>query len=274
MTIGLGLTIDWLGEDTRKLVEQLDGITVTTLGDAHRVVTRDITLKSTDNLVKLLSGYVKLQSFNFGLHGDHKWTKPNALVVAAEITGDEFVFLDEGNVFEPSLPNPCLGLVAPQTPIRIVEKPIGHACCAKNDTIFSEQMSNLLLECGDASLGPVVCKERRVDGWYRLFAKNRRPIIAKEGLETGECRICHVPGVWTPGVTLGRAPVDCDFCQNADGLTHGNIAHPFIVSTKAAKELATRLRAGFGMFPIIDSNSLEGRKVVELLAQFKSLSKP
>jgi len=273
MTASLSFTTESLGNRVKSRLERLPQVNIFDWQDAHRIVCGDITVGSADEVVDaLVSSGLRIEAFNFDLLGsDGKWDRPDPTLIAAELLGDQFVFLDKGNTFDPPLPEPCLGMVAPTHPIHIAKKPIGHACCAKWDIIFSEPICRFLRDHSSGTLGPVMSKGHVVENWHRFFVNERLSVLAGPGVKVGNCAACHVSGRWNAGVWLGRAPKGLAFCQEELGISHGNLEHPYILSVKVAAELARRFHSGFGLQPIVNVDSLIGQKMVQLLERINGM---
>lgn len=184
--------------------------------------------------------------------------------VGAEIIPDDVLALDENNAFDPVLPPPCMGRVAINRPIRIVEMPSGHMCIAKNDILVSEWMLAFLRDHCEVETGPVLIRDQRLLDWHRLHIRPRLPVMVEECLERLPCQACGTLGLFTSGVLLGRRIGKLVVCESELGLDHGQIFHPVILSTDVVRTLTKRRRKGYGLTPIVDSCSTIGKRVLQL----------
>jgi hypothetical protein len=253
-------------------------ITVHTWGDGVFRVGIDLDSPECDQFLDFLEQERRIpQSFFFALYeGADWWKDPDDTWIGA-IPGydDDFVRVSPANTFDPVCPPPCLGLVPPQLPLRVLGRPRAHVVGVKFEQIFSRHMSTFLASLAPCRFGEVVLDNEVLQSHRRLFPQLSRKVLATDAMENVRrgCTACGSRILAPPpgGTPLGRRIDDLAVCRNEEGVGHLAAEHPVVVSVAVAQEMKKHFPRGYGLRPILDIDSPCGQRILHLFRRLQGL---
>jgi hypothetical protein len=233
---------------------------------------QDISLLAFGLLDFLAHEAILLHSFHFGLVlTDDSWVHADESIVAAELVPDELVKLSPNNTFDPAFPGPCLGVVPASLPLLITEAPKGHVVGGKDEVIFSARMRRFLERYGSGTTGEVILNGKPLSNWFRYFPEEKQAVLSTQGLFARTCNACGTTVVRNSGVWLGTKRDDFSVCQDVIGMSHLGLSHPYVVSVPVAQEMERTIGTGYGLFPIVDTESDFGQRIIAIIQRIKDL---
>jgi hypothetical protein len=211
--------------------------------------------------------------FRFNLrYSKDSWKVPKDNWVGAVLqSGDDYVHISPENVFDPAFSHPCYGLVPPNFPLHVMQRPREHVVAVRHEQIYSVQIAEFLASHTPCQFGDVFFRGARIQSHRRLYPEQSVSVLALEGLERLHCTACGTWMLGGIGVRVGHRCLRVAVCRNADGVGHHAMEHPVIVSLALASELESQFRSGYWLEPIVDIESEEGQRILYLFRKLESL---
>lgn len=195
-----------------------------------------------------------------------RWVRPSADWAAAVLAPDSIQTpLNSIADYAPALPEPCRDYVAPHLPILLRTPPAGHLSAAGETYLYSEQLSQIILNTGmvSASEQEIRVARLQLEHWRTLLIHSTCRVLSPYSVHPAyPCALCGTQYHSHVGVWFADSDYSVEVPISTDVVGYGHLAltHPVILSLSMAQRIASITRGrGLVLEPVYASSSQRTR---------------